>query len=123
MNLLQFWNEPGLRNTWVTEPGWEGLYVRKGPMYLPLTPGGRWVKVEPLLQLATFTAKRPQTGAFTRLVAMLESHLPLVNLYIENILNPGFALALPKLGFLKLPFEGDQNLAPCFLKLHQGANP
>jgi len=116
VDIIEFWNQQLVRNIDVDEPEFERLYCRKGPMYLPF-PGPELVRITPLLQIANLTAKKPQTGAFTRLIAKIESAVK-TNIFVENVFNENFAAALPRMGFIRLDLGSDCNATPCFLKLN-----
>jgi hypothetical protein len=89
MTLGQFIASGG-RNAWVKAPGFEGLYVRRGPRILN---GERFDLV---LDLATMNASKPGRGAFTRLVTQLH---PRHILYVENALEERFQAKLLRMGF------------------------
>jgi hypothetical protein len=118
MTLLQFWRNPAARSCDVVEPEFSRLYCRKGKRYIPL-PGQGWVWVDNLLQIANLTARHPQSGAFTRLLAKADRHLH-CNVWVENVFNPGFAEALDRHGFIRvgLGTEGG-SFPPCFLKMRE----
>jgi hypothetical protein len=114
VNLIEFWNPKNRLNHYdVEEPEWERLYCRKGRRYIRVIPGQRLVLVDNLLQLANLTAKVPQTGAFTRLVKYIDTQLS-CNIFVENVMNRGFAARLPSLGFTLIE---ETESVPCFFKL------
>jgi hypothetical protein len=115
MDIIKFWNQTLMRAADVDEPEFERLYVRKGPVYLPVPPVGKLIKVEPLLQIANLTAKKPRTGAFTRLLYKIGYSID-AHVFVENVLDEGFAGALDRMGFVRVNVNQDGN-PPCFLSL------
>jgi hypothetical protein len=92
MNIVEFWEETGPNNSYVEEPDFSLLYVRKGKKYLPLPDGTRWV--EKVLQLATLDAWTQRAGALRRLLERIENETDAEAIYIENIFDKGLAEAL-----------------------------
>ena len=79
-------------NTYVNEPGFRDLYVRKRKRLLD----GEEIEV---LDLAKLEADEPGKGAFQRLFERLRRDYPNLALYVENVDNQRFAKALPRFGF------------------------
>lgn len=110
----------GLRNKWLKEPEWVGLYIRCGVMYARQHDGAFFV-IDKALHLSSFEALKPRTGAFTRLIQRIEAHSPRLPIFIENLTDKGFAEKLPKLGFEQV-WTSDPSLGDvgswCFVKRH-----
>lgn len=99
--LYDFWYSDGrLRNSYVRHDGFTDMYVRKGPVWVD---GSR---VNGCLTIASVCATHPGEGAFTELVADLQSRG--VSIYVECVLNPRFGPKLEKLGFKHV----NQHLGP-----------
>jgi hypothetical protein len=114
MTLKQFWHNPVLRSSDVTEPGFQRLYVRKGKRFLPINGEYRWI--DNLLTIANVVAEQEQKGAFTRLLDGIDQNLK-CNVMVENVHNPGFAAALERdRRFIQVDINEGGN-PPCFLKL------
>lgn len=77
-------------NSFVTEPDFEELYVRRSR---------RWFgnKMLEALDIARVTAWVPGKGAWTRLSERLLAQG--INLYVESVMNPRFEQTLLKQGF------------------------
>lgn len=84
------------RNAYVTEDGFESLYVRWG---FHMVDG----KMLSCLDLANMTATRPGHGAFKALLKKLRSEQPDLPIYVESVLNEKFMAGLPKHGFTYVP--------------------
>ena len=93
-----------LRNSWVEEPGFSRLYVRKGLHYA----NGRKMNT---LDLASFEVRHKGRGVFTRFVAGLGERFGLP-LFVESVLNDRLAMYLPTIGFSKVLGSAP----PCFIK-------
>lgn len=93
----------GLRNAWVSEPGFSALYVRKAHGLLR----GSLVDT---LDLASMEASRPGAGALTRLVERLRADYPARVLFVESVLNERLPRKLLALGFERVPVTEP----PCF---------
>lgn len=91
-------------NAYVTEPGFESLYVR---MSVRMIDGE--VR-NPVLDLASMTANHPGNGAFTALVKRLRKDWPELGLFVENSLQERFQKKLETMGFRSV---GPDEL-PCF---------
>ena len=76
-------------NSYVSEPGFRELYVRKGFRYLD----GKRVEC---VDLARIEAEDPGAGAFTKLAERL---LTKYTVYVESVLNPRFAKKLLREGW------------------------
>jgi hypothetical protein len=114
MTLKQFWLNPILKSSDVTEPGFRRLYVRKGKRFLPINGEYRWI--DNLLTIANLVAEQEQVGTFTRLLAWVDQNLK-CNVLVENIHNPGFAAALERdQRFIAVDINQGGN-PPCFLKM------
>jgi len=61
--------------------------------------------VEPVLDLANLTARKPGRGTFTSLIEHFRKDYPKVTLYVENVLEPRFQRKLVRLGFTEVPSE------------------
>lgn len=77
-------------NSYLSEPGFRELYVRKGFRYL----GGKRVEC---VDLARIEAEDPGAGAFTKLATRI---LPKYAVYVESVLNPRFAKKLLREGWI-----------------------
>ena len=83
-------------NAWVKEDGFSGLYVRKTQRYLN-------DQLFNTLDLANIQAKKPGSGAFTKLVNRLLKTYPDIVLYVENVIEPErFGKKLIDLGFTRI---------------------
>ena len=83
-------------NAWVEEDGFSGLYVRKTQRYLNN-------QLCETLDLANIQAKKPGSGAFTKLIARLLNTYPNIVLYVENVVDPDrFGKKLIELGFTRI---------------------
>jgi len=91
--LTEFMSEPNARNSYVDEPGFLSLYVRKGRRYVSGVP------YEPVIDLAYFVAKHPGKGLFGRFVKHLRKDYPEHGLYVESVLNKRLPRRLVELGF------------------------
>lgn len=81
-------------NSYVNEPGFRELYVRKGRRLL----GSGWVS--PVVDLARIEAEKPGSGAFTRLAARLRRAGYAV--YVESVINSRFAEKLLAKGWIRI---------------------
>lgn len=93
--LDYFLSDPTTKNAYVEAPGFESLYVRKGPRYLSS------IKYEDVVDIANATATRPGQGALTALITRLHSQGR--NLYMESVLNERLVPKLLRMGFTMLP--------------------
>lgn len=89
--LDKFLADPHSRNAYVKEPGFDSLYVRKGPRYLDGTTYPR------VVDIANATATCPGRGAFTALVKRLHSQGEM--LYMESVLTARLFAKLLRMGF------------------------
>lgn len=83
-------------NSWVTEAGFDALYVRIGTRFVNSE------RLWPVLDLANIAADNPGGGAFTALCARLRKEWPQLHLFVESVLNDRFASYLERTGFVKL---------------------
>jgi NAD(P)H-dependent flavin oxidoreductase YrpB (nitropropane dioxygenase family) len=92
VTLDEFLTRPVPARAWVTEPGFDALYVR-----LVRRNG-----VQPVLDIANVKATNPGTGAFTRLVErVLALGIPV---YVQGV-SPRFARKLERMGFIPSDFQ------------------
>ena len=80
-------------NAYVTEQGWESLYIRVTQRYI------NGCIVKPVIDLAKIEASEPGGGAFTKLVKKLRVKYPEAWIYVESVLNKRFEGKLVNLGF------------------------
>lgn len=101
MNLDDFMQQTRIRNTYVSEPGFLSLYVRRtvpiGPMAKRYI-GGKFI--ENVLDIANIEATKPGQGNWTALVNRIQEKYPDWTIYVENVLNSRFVEKLDKMGFL-----------------------
>jgi hypothetical protein len=90
-----FLEDPHSRNSYVEEPGFDSLYVRKGPRYLNGTMYNR------VVDLASMMAFYPGRGAMTALITRL--HVQGENVYVESIFNERLVPKLLRMGFTQRP--------------------
>jgi hypothetical protein len=92
-----------IRNKWLKHPEFKALYVRKGKMiyYFKGDLRDKEHKIDKVIQLANFEAKKPGTGAFSRLLNWLRVRYPEHTIYVENALEERFARHLLMIGFLE----------------------
>ena len=81
-------------NSYVKEPGFHTLYVRRNKRVLDNT-------LYDTIDLASLTAKKPGEGAFTKLVGRLTEKYPQYTIYVENVHNERFRKKLESMGFIK----------------------
>lgn len=100
-------------NSYLDEPGFASLYVRKGTLYVVLDAVPYWCSN--VLTIASVDAEDPGNGTFTKLVERLvEKGLAV---YVENVHNPRFRRKLEEdLGFIPV----SQRSGPNFLRNHDG---
>lgn len=79
------------RNAWVSETGFDTLYVRKGQRYL------NGILYDRVIDIASAEATTPGQGALTALIARL--HERGEHIYVENIMNPRLVSRLQRMGF------------------------
>ena len=93
--------KPYANNSYVTEPGWKSLYVRRTSRYT----NGLFRHL--VLDLANIEAEKPGHGAFRALVSRLRRDYPKWTLYVESVLSKQFIAGLEKMGFHRVggPFE------------------
>lgn len=101
----QFLADPYSRNAWVEEPGFRGLYVRKGARYINKVPYPR------VIDIANVEANPKGQGTFTRLLTRLHDQGEI--LWVENVLNERLCPKLLRLGFNGIP----DCIPPCFYLL------
>lgn len=91
-------------NSYLEEPGFSSLYVRKGPIAVSLD--GVLYRCIDTLTIASVAAKEPGNGTFTRFVERLvEKGL---TVFVENTHNERLRGKLLKLGFTRV--DGNQGL-------------
>lgn len=106
MNLDEFIHQDRYRNTYISEPGFLSLYVRKN---LKRYIMGRFV--DDVLDIANIEAAYPGQGNFTALINRIQEKYPEYTIYIENVMNSRFVEKLDKMGFIIItPISS----APCF---------
>jgi N-acetylglutamate synthase-like GNAT family acetyltransferase len=98
--LERFLRTDSLRNEYVKEPDFEGLYVRKSHRQISVGADKHYPGT-PMLDIANVTVaeKKRGTGVFTRLVQRIRAEHPTLPIYVENVLDPRFGWKLEKLGF------------------------
>jgi hypothetical protein len=97
-------------NSYVREPGFASLYVRISRRYIE-------GKTRTMLDIANVTAKKPGSGAFTKLIKKLSRKHPELGIFVECVLNPRFGTMLEnKLGFKKA--SADPCINESFYLLH-----
>lgn len=108
MTLTEFLRKRKLsapRNAFIDFPGFETLYVRRGPRVL----GNH--RRELVLDLAQVEALEPGKGAFTRLLKHIARRYPHYWVFVECVLNERFAAALvTRFGFT----QENVGESPCF---------
>lgn len=95
-------------------PGFDSLYVRKGPRLFHDV--GMVHRVLDLASICVVSTQRGK-GLFTSLVTSLRTEYPELTLYVENVLNPRFAAYLPKIGFMAI---NQQRPDACFVMFPAG---
>lgn len=110
MTLDEFITDPHVRNQWVAEPGFAGLYVRKGRR-LVLD-----AVYENVLDIADVEAEEKGKGTFKNMIERLRTTYPTMHLYVENVLSRRFGEGLERMGFTLLHSDGspDDYWPPCF---------
>jgi hypothetical protein len=96
--LDEFLEDENLHRSYVTEPGFSSLYLRKSIRYINSKP------YENVLQIANCTAETPGDGAFTALIEKIELKWS-GPIFIEQVLSERFAVGLLKLGFVPVNLE------------------
>ena len=91
-------------NSYLEEPGFSSLYVRKGPIGISLD--GVFYQCYDTLTIASVAAKEPGNGTFTRFVERLVKKGLAV--FVENTHNKRLQGKLLKLGFTRV--DGNQGL-------------
>ncbi len=86
------------RSLYVRSPGFQSLYVRVGPQYLD----GK--RVEKVFVFANVVARKPGSGAFTRLSRQM--HKKDFTVVVECVTTMRFAEGLLRAGYHRLPGEG-----------------
>jgi hypothetical protein len=81
---------------YVQHPGFANLYLRKTYRYIDRA------RVR-TLDIAYVVARRPGSGAFTKLLDLLH---PTWNLYVEGVINPDFREYLVRRGFRHVDTNG-----------------
>jgi hypothetical protein len=112
--LNEFLQAPRPLNSYIREPGFTSLYMRKGSRYLRVR--GK-LEVFPFvidIANAEVSTRRRGTGLFTALVQRLAREWPKTPNYFENVLNPRLVKYLPLLGCKKVTRQ-DTLGAPCFV--------
>lgn len=100
--LEQFLQDHPYRgNSYVSEPGFDHLYVRVGPRYVD------GVKYPKVLDIANAQVTHKGCGTFTNLILRL--HRQGYILYVESVLNVRLGPKLVSLGFTELPTNGPPN--------------
>lgn len=106
---------PRTRSAHVSAPGFQICYVRIGPRFL------RGEALERVITLSSLEASKQQSGAFTRLVAMLQAEFPTLPILAENVLHGPLANALRRRGWLDVSGnELESDVSPSYL-LRPGA--
>lgn len=90
-----------LRNSYIDEPGFKSLYVRKGPRYI------EGQKFDNVFQIARVEAEKKGEGVFSKLIEKLKNKN--LSIYIESILNPRLPNKLENLGFKKVDKNNGEN--------------
>lgn len=85
-------------NSYVTEPGFKTLYVRRGPRYFDI----EWYDT---LDIASIEACHPGQSTFKALITRLRREYPLLTLYVENVQTERFEAGLVRMAFRKHPFH------------------
>jgi len=80
-------------NGYVKADGFKSLYVRFGPKYIGYN------YFEDVLDLANIVADKPKNGAFNKLIEAIGQRYPTVSIYVENVMDPKFGIALKRKGF------------------------
>jgi hypothetical protein len=81
-------------NAWVTEYGFEGIYVRIGYRYI----NKERVKC---LDIANIKAILTGQGCFTRLIETIQLNFPNLWIFVENVQTSRFQRGLLRLGFIQ----------------------
>jgi hypothetical protein len=90
------------RNSYVTYPRFEELYVRLVPFRVI-----NRTKVGPVLDIGRVTARKKGKGAFKALVKYIQTTYPMLHILIESVQTKKFADGLERMGF--------SNVTPEFL--------
>ena len=115
MNLVEFWEGKGPSNSYVDEPEFSLLYIRKGKKYFSLPSGSRWV--DKVLQLASVETRKQRDGALRRLIEHIEKETDAEAIYIENIFDKGLAEALvERYGFVLMKHLNPEEGPFCIVK-------
>jgi len=85
--------KPYANNSYVTEPGWKSLYVRRNARYT----NGKFRHL--VIDLANIESETPGGGAFRRLVTRLRRDYPKWTIYVESVLGDQFREGLRRMGF------------------------
>jgi hypothetical protein len=110
MTLDEFITDPHVRNQWVAEPGFAGLYVRKGARYV------LHERYENVLDIADVETEEKGKGTFKRLIERLRTTYPTMHLYVENVLFIRFGEGLERMGFQRLPVDDGHGPYSFFLR-------
>ncbi len=92
------WDKLCPSNSYLTEPGFSSLYVRKGQ--ISVTLNGVHYRCLNTLTIANVTAENPGAGVFTRFIKKLVAKRLAV--YVENSLNERLQSKLITLGFIRV---------------------
>ena len=109
MDIDEFLSNDKLPRDWIQEPGFSGLYVRKGPRYTFVRPP----RLTYALDLANVSVENPGKGTFTRLLDRLENERPDLSIYVESIQVPRLADFLRRRGYIDNPHV--LSLCPCLM--------
>jgi hypothetical protein len=96
------WEYPD--NSYLEEPGFSSLYVRKGGIFVILD--SVFYRCENVLTIASVTAEEPGNGTFTRFIGRLEEKGLAV--FVENSHNERLRDKLLDLGFTRV--DGNNGL-------------
>jgi hypothetical protein len=123
-DLEWFLQQGTVRNAFLDESEWSHLYVRRGILVV-YDEDWNQIQLDDVLHLANFEARTERSGTFTRLVERVEKVVPGLPIFVENLLNEGFAAKLPKMGF-ETVYTHDRWLGSfvgswCFLKRYPHA--
>lgn len=92
-------NKGAIRNSYVTEPGFSGLYVRYSRRQLEGA-------LRQTLDIASITAVEPDAGAFTRLFRKLRREHPELTLFVECVQTERFRKGLlERFNFTPAPYD------------------
>jgi hypothetical protein len=108
MNIDQFMFSD-YKNQWLKQSGWRYLYVRKGRRCFSGVFYGK------VIDLANIEARKPGSGAFTKLIQHLQEAYPDWSIYVENVMPKRFQKHLRKAGWIEVDYEGSGQVFSYFL--------